>query len=125
LDFFQGLHLLHNLTLAVESIHRLREYHGDLHAENVIVRRLGLGFQVRLLDFFPWGKPRPAHLKDDICDVIRLFYDAVGGRGRYAKHPAVVKNICCGLKRSLILAKFPRISRLREHLETLEWDRTR
>ena len=36
LDYFQGLHLLHCLAVAIEGIHRLRDYHGDLHKENVM-----------------------------------------------------------------------------------------
>ena len=42
LPAFQALHLLHALTKGIESIHLMREYHGDLHTENVIVRRHGL-----------------------------------------------------------------------------------
>jgi hypothetical protein len=33
----------------------------------------------------------------------------------------VIKHICRGLKRSLILSRFRTISQLRRHLETLEW----
>jgi len=32
-----------------------------------------------------------------------------------------VKQICLGLKRSLILKKFRTVRRLREHLEALQW----
>ncbi|GBE03757.1 hypothetical protein BMS3Abin09_00678 [bacterium BMS3Abin09] len=32
--------------------------------------------------------------------------DVVGGRAWYSRHPKEVKEICCGLKRSLILRKF-------------------
>jgi hypothetical protein len=122
LDVFQGLHLLHSLTVAIEGIHRLADYHGDLHPGNVITRRYGLGFHVKLLDFFHWGTPRPENLKDDICDVIRIFYDAIGGKARYAKQPPVVKGIVLGLKRSLILKKFRTITHLKLHLENLDWD---
>ena len=34
---FQAVHLLHALVTGLESIHNLREYHGDLHTDNVIV----------------------------------------------------------------------------------------
>jgi serine/threonine protein kinase len=33
---FQAAHLLHSLVVGIEAIHRLREYHGDLHSENII-----------------------------------------------------------------------------------------
>jgi len=122
LDCFQGLHMLHAIACIIRGIHRQKDYHGDLHTGNVIVRRYGLGFDVKLLDFFHWGSPKPENLKDDICDVIRIFYDTIGGKEQYAKHPQVIKNICCGLKRTLILKKFKTINLLIDHLENLKWE---
>jgi tRNA A-37 threonylcarbamoyl transferase component Bud32 len=121
LDLFQALHLLYSLAVAIEDIHRLKDYHGDLHPGNVIVRRYGLGFQVKLLDFFHWGSPKPQNLRDDIVEMIKIFYDVLGGAKRYAKQPQEVKEICCGLKRTLILKKFKTISHLRAHLENMPW----
>ena len=46
LSTFQGIHLLHALAKGIQSIHNLREYHGDLHTENVIVHRFGLGLSL-------------------------------------------------------------------------------
>ena len=123
LDCFQGLHLLHSLATAIEGIHRHYDYHGDLHSGNVMIRRHGLGFRVKLLDFFHWGSPNPSHIRDDVVDVIRIFYDAIGGKDRYARHPPEVKRIVLGLKRSLILKKFRTISDLIQHLEHLDWGR--
>ena len=40
-------------------------------------------------------------------DLIRIFYDAIGGAKHYRKQPPEVKAICCGLKRSLILREVP------------------
>ena len=57
LTVFKGIHLLHGLAAGIESIHALGEYHGDLHAENVMVQRLGLTFELRLLDLFNRGRP--------------------------------------------------------------------
>jgi len=122
LDVFQGLHLLHALAAGIESIHHYREYHGDLHAENIIIKRYGLGFDLKLLDMFHYGAHRRENVHDDICDLIRLFYDAIGGQKRYAKHPPEVKAICCGLKRSMILKKFKTVGALREHIENMPWD---
>ena len=121
LHVFQAIHLLHALAAGIEAIHYLGEYHGDLHTENIMVRRLGLSYELKLLDFFHWGGARRESRKDDICDVVRIFYDALGGQRRYASHPPEVKEICCGLKRSLILAKFPTASDLRFHVETQAW----
>lgn len=118
---FQGLHLLHALTVGIEAIHKHHDYHGDLHAANVILRRYGLGFDLKVLDMFHWGRASRENMQGDICDIIKLFYDAIGGSRMYAKHPPEVKAICCGLRRSLILKKFRTMSKLREHLETMSW----
>lgn len=118
----EAIHLLYALVVGMECIHKAREYHGDLHAENVIVESYGLEFKLKILDFFHWSGPKRAVLQDDICDLIRLTYDALGGKRFYAKQPQQIKAICLGLKRSLILKKFPTITRLRQHLEALRWD---
>ncbi|KMP11281.1 serine/threonine protein kinase [Candidatus Nitromaritima sp. SCGC AAA799-A02] len=121
LDPFKALHLLYGLTRGIEEIHLLREYHGDLHTDNVIVNKFGLNFELKLLDLFHIGAFRQENAKDDICGLIRLFYDALGGAERYAKQPETVKYICCGLKQNLILKKFKSSSQLREHIESLDW----
>jgi len=122
LDPFQALHLLHALAAGIESIHHLREYHGDLHTDNVIIRRLGLGFDVKLVDLYRWRAPKRTNIQDDVIELVRIFYDAVGGKKHYANQPPEVKSICCGLKRSLILKKFSTAGQLRQHLETLQWE---
>jgi hypothetical protein len=122
LDAFQAMHLLHALASGIECIHRLREYHGDLHTENIIVRRSGLGFEVKLLDLFRWRAPRGVNIQDDVCDLVRIFYDVLGGKSHYSGQPPEVKSICCGLKRSLILKKFATAGQLREKLENMEWE---
>jgi tRNA A-37 threonylcarbamoyl transferase component Bud32 len=117
---FQGLHLFHALVTGVECIHRLREYHGDLHSGNVIVARYGLTFHLKILDFFHWESARKREgYQDDLIALVHLFYEALGGARFYARQPKVVKSVICGLKRSLILAKFPTATHLRHHLETM------
>ena len=118
---FQGVHLLHALAVGMEVIHRAREYHGDLHAENIIVRRYGISFDLKLLDMFHYGTAKASDIHDDVCDLVRIFYDATGGRKWYAKQPPEVKSVCCGLKRTLILKKFRNAGQLRRYLETMEW----
>lgn len=125
LTAFQGLHLLHALAEGIECIHRMKEYHGDLHTDNIIVQRYGLGFDLKLLDMFYRGAPRLENIHDDVCDLVRIFYDAIGGQKHYAKQPAEVKTICCGLKRGLILKKFRSAGQLKDYLETMEWQRPR
>ncbi len=119
---FQAVHLLHALVSGIECIHRAGEYHGDLHIENIIVQRYGLEFELKLLDMFHWGPPTAENRYDDVADVIRLFYDVLGGQRHYANQPEEIKAICCGLKRSLIIKKYRTMTRLREHLETMEWE---
>jgi serine/threonine protein kinase len=100
LSAFQALHLLHALANGIESIHKMREYHGDLHTDNIIISRFGLNYDLRL---------------------IRVFYDALGGQKHYVKQPDEVKAIICGLKTSLILKKFKTAGQLREYIETMQW----
>jgi serine/threonine protein kinase len=118
---FQALHLLHALTMGIECIHMMKEYHGDLHTDNIIVQRYGLGFELKLLDFYHWGSAKPENIHDDVVNLVHILYEAVGGRRHYSKQPPEIKAICRGLKRSLILQKFRSAGQLREHLETLTW----
>lgn len=121
LSYFEALHLLYALVCGVEQIHRTREYHGDLHLENIMVIRRGIGFDVKLVDMYDWGRPSKMNTQDDICDMIRILYDSIGGGRFYAAQPKVFRDICCGLKRSLILKRFRTVSALKQHLETLVW----
>ncbi|NIO00800.1 MAG: protein kinase [Candidatus Latescibacteria bacterium] len=121
LSVFEGMHLLHSLASGIESIHNLREYHGDLHTDNIIVRRYGLGFDLKLVDMFQWAAPKQENIQQDVFDLIRIFYDAIGGAKHYAKCSPEAKAICCGLKHNLILKKFRTAGRLRDYLETMLW----
>lgn len=118
---FQGVHLLYALAKGMEPIHLQGEYHGDLHSDNIIVNRFGLGFDIKLLDFFHWRGSKAENRQSDICNLVYVFYEGLGGARHYAKQPEAVKYICCGLKHSLILRKFRTISQLREHLEIMQW----
>ncbi len=118
---FEALHLTYALARGLEEIHKLREYHGDLHESNVLVRRQGISFDVKLVDFYHWGRSTAAHIRDDVVDLVRLLYDISGGRRRYASQPVVIKAICRGLRRDLIGRSFPTARHLREVLETFPW----
>lgn len=122
LQAFEALHLLHALATGIADIHMAREYHGDLHTENVIVRRHGLGYQIKLIDLYPWGTPKHENIQGDVCDLVRMFYDVLGGARRYCHQRAEIKDICCGLKRSLILRKFKTAGQLRDYLEAMSWE---
>lgn len=118
---FEAMHLLHALVDGIEVIHDQGEYHGDLHSDNVLVQRRGLGFDVKLVDMFQWGKPSAANIQEDVVNLVHMFHEMVGGPTRYAKQPDEVKEICRGLKRGLILSRFRTAGHLRQHLETMEW----
>jgi serine/threonine protein kinase len=118
---FQALHLLHALAKGLESIHHAREYHGDLHGDNIIVRRRGISFDLKVLDLYDYGRAQAVDIHDDVCDLVRIFYDAIGGKKHYHRQPPEVKAICRGLKRSLILQQFRTAGQLRHYLETMDW----
>jgi tRNA A-37 threonylcarbamoyl transferase component Bud32 len=105
----------------LEEVHELKDYHGDLHGKNIIVARRGIHFEVHLIDFYRWYGPTSQNIREDVRDIIRIYYDSIGGRAHYVRQPQVVKNICCGLKKSLIHRRFPTAGRLRRYLETMEW----
>lgn len=118
---FQALHLLYALAVGMECVHNIGEYHGDLHTDNVILQRFGLGFDLKLVDLFHAGAPKASNIHDDTVDMIHIFHEALGGQKHYSKQPDTVKAICCGLKRSLILKKFRSASQLRNYLEVMTW----
>lgn len=119
---FKALHLLYALAKGMEEVHYMRDYHGDLHTKNVLVRRHGLGFDLKLIDMFHWGSAKPENIRDDVVDLIRIFYDALGGKKVYPTLPPEIKAICCGLKRSLITKKFKHAGKLRVYLENMSFD---
>ncbi len=118
---FEAMHLLYALARGIEDIHARREYHGDLHDQNVMVRRRGIFFDVKVVDFYHWGAPTKKRIEEDVADLVRIFYEAVGGATRYKKQPPEVKAICRGLRRDLIARSFPTAYHLRHHLEHFVW----
>lgn len=121
LDIFPALHLVYSLVVGLESIHLNGEYHGDLHIDNVIIKKFGLQFDIKILDFFHWGDSKKENRKEDIIKLINIFYEILGGQKRYKNLPPSIKNIICGQKRTLILQKFKTITQLRLHLENMDW----
>jgi serine/threonine protein kinase len=119
---FQAAHLLYSLAAGLECIHYHGSYHGDLHTENVILSKIGLNYDLKFMDLYDPGGTKRDNIAYDICNAIRIFYDALGGQKHYAKQPVQIKEICCGLKRTLILNKFKTATALKQHLEVLEWD---
>jgi serine/threonine protein kinase len=122
LSTFEALHVLHTLARGIAPIHARGEYHGDIHDDNIMIRRQGIGFDVKLLDFFDLGKPTRSKIHKDVLNLVEVFHITVGGRENYARQPEVVKNIIRGLKDSLILERFQSAGDIQRHLEGLEWD---
>ncbi|NNE09474.1 MAG: protein kinase family protein [Gemmatimonadetes bacterium] len=121
LDPFQAGHFLYALAAGVEILHDSREYHGDIHSDNIIVQRHGLQFDLKLIDCHFRPGSATMNILADVIDLVNLFHEIVGGRKHYASQPPVVKEICCGLKHSLIEKKFRNAGQLRRFLERLDW----
>lgn len=122
LSTFEALHVLYVLAKGIAPIHARGEYHGDIHDDNIMIRRQGIGFEVKLLDFFDLGRPSRAKIQKDVLNLVEVFHTIVGGREVYGCQPRVVKDIIRGLKDSLILQRFSSAGDIQRHLETLQWN---
>ena len=117
----EALTLTRTIAAGLAELHEKREYHGDLHSQNVLVRRRGVHFDVKLVDMYDRGRANRFHIQQDVCDIVRILYDLVGGREHYAAQPSVIKQVCLGLKCSLIVQRYPTAWHLCRHLDTFEW----
>lgn len=122
LTTFEALHVLYGLARGIAPIHSRGEYHGDIHDDNIMIRRQGIGFEVKLVDFFDLGKPTRSKIHKDVLNLIQVFQTIVGGREHYAAQPKVVKDIIRGGKDSLVLKRFQSAGDIQAHLESLTWD---
>jgi len=123
LSSFEGLHLLYALSLGIEQIHFQGEYHGDIHQDNIMVKRKGLGFEVHLLDFFDLGRSTKDKIQYDVYDLITILFETVGGAKGYRQAGDEIRQIIMGRKHSLISKKFKNAGHLRLHLENMDWER--
>jgi serine/threonine protein kinase len=121
LSTFEALHVLYELAKGIAPIHARGEYHGDIHDDNIMIRRHGIGFDVKLLDFYDLGKPTRDKIHKDVLNLVEVFHTLVGGRKHYAQQPQVVKEIVRGLKDSLIVQRFQSAGDIQRYLEALEW----
>ncbi len=118
---FEALHLLYALAIGVEQIHFLGEYHGDIHSDNIMVKRRGLGFDVRLIDFLDLGRSTKDKIQDDVYLLIQLLYEMIGGTNGYRRAGEEIKRIILGRKRNLISRRFKMAGHLRLALENIDW----
>lgn len=121
LDVFPACHLLHSIIRGIEMIHLKGEYHGDLHLDNIIIKKFGLHFDLKIIDLHHWGDSKKDNREEDVVKVIRLFYDILGGAKHYSKLPDSIKYVICGLKRTIILQRFKTAASLRLYLEEMDW----
>jgi serine/threonine protein kinase len=121
LSTFEALNVLYVLAKGIAPIHARGEYHGDIHDDNIMIRRQGVGFDVKLLDFFDLGKPSRSKIEKDVLNLIEVFLALVGGRSAYSRQPKVIKDIIRGQKDSLILERFSSAVDIQKHLESLQW----
>lgn len=121
LNFFEAFHLLYALAAGVEQIHFLGEYHGDIHSDNIMVKRKGLGFEVYLVDFFDLGRSSKEKIQYDVYDLISILYELIGGEKGYARANKQIRQIILGRKHNLIRRKFKNAGQLRLALENLQW----
>lgn len=121
LTTFEALHLLNALTAGVEQIHFQGEYHGDIHTDNIMVRRRGLGFDVYLLDFFDLGRSTRERIQHDVYDLISVLYEMIGGPVGYRRAGKEIKQIIMGRKHYLIRQRFKTAGDLRLALDNMNW----
>lgn len=118
----EALMIFHRMAEGLVQIHAKGDYHGDIHGRNVLVNRVGCFFDLKLFDFYDYGAPSAKRRHEDIVDCIKLFYDMLGGKARYASVRPEFKHIIAGLKRTIINKRFPNAQRLLHHIETFTWD---
>lgn len=118
---FEALHLFYALVQGVEQIHFQGEYHGDLHTDNIMVKRKGLNFEVKLIDFLHLGRPTKQKIQEDVYDLIGVLYEMLGGQKYYKSLPDNIKGLILGRKKKLIAKKFKMAGHLRIYLENLTW----
>lgn len=120
---YMALHVLFELVKGLEMIHGLGEYHADVHTQNILIQPAGVRFDLKLIDFYDWGRPAKYKREQDLRDAIRVFYDCLGGRTAYREQPPPVKHIVAGLRHDLIRRRFPDAASLRRYLQTFPWQR--
>lgn len=118
---FMALSLMKQLVEGLEEVHLTGEYHADVHSQNIMVQPRGVGFELKLIDFYEWGRTTKAKQQQDILDVIRVLHEMLGGRSAYRHLPDEVKYIMAGLQTKHILKRFPTMTDLNGYLSTFEW----
>jgi serine/threonine protein kinase len=121
LTAYQALHVLYNLARGIEAIHLLGEYHADVHTDNILIKPVGVRFDLTLIDFYDWGPPAAYKRRQDIRDTIEVFCECLGNHHASARMHPDIRYILGGRRRDVIFRRFPTMTALRQHLESFEW----
>ncbi|MHC4793661.1 MAG: protein kinase [Planctomycetia bacterium] len=122
LSEFEAMAILHELACGLEELHGMGEYHGDLHAQNILVRRRGIRFDLKLVDFYDRGRGDRRHQKDDLVDCARLLREMTGGpRFTAATRSEHLRYLIGGCRSDVISRRFQSAGDLKHHLETFSW----
>jgi len=122
MNYYQALHLFYALIMAVEEIHLKKEWHGDVHVDNIIIQRAGLKYDLKLIDIFKFGPGEKGSIQEDIVGLCNVLFELLGGRKKYKGQPEIIKSLCCGLKKTIIRKKFKNATQMRNFLENTTWE---
>ena len=67
LSALESLLILEKIATGLDAIHSHGMYHGDVHEDNVMVRRVGIHYEVRFLDFIHLGRTTRERKRDDVA----------------------------------------------------------
>jgi serine/threonine protein kinase len=118
---FEALSLIYAIASGVAEMHDIGEYHGDIHEDNILVERRGVGFDVKLIDLYLHARWTANRLKMDVLDLAWLLYQLVGGPAGYSASPGIIKEIVCGRRTQTICRKFPTAGHLCRFVEQYSW----
>ncbi len=121
LSLFEALHLLHAIASGLEGIHAMHEYHGNISAENIIVSRKGIGFQVKLINMSLEDRPVNRAINEDVVNLVKIFANFATPPRHSTKIPDGVKLLYSNLKTARIRDRFKNAGALKKHLETMLW----
>lgn len=120
LEWFEALHLLLAMARGIELMHDAGESAGALRLDNIIVRRVGLGFQAKLMELATGGRARPEHRRNDAHGMIRLFHEVIAGGGGGKDLPDPVRDQL-GTRRRPHFENYRDAADIRIALERLRW----
>lgn len=122
LSVFEALHLLHALASGLDAIHAMQEYHGNITPRNIIVRRKGIGFQVKLINMSLEDRPVTKTISEDVNELVKIFSKFVTPPKHSAKIPDGVKLLYSNFKSASTSARFKNAGALKKYLETMLWN---